>query len=163
MAGIVAEPGFNAPTLQSGSPKKEETPQLQRHEAAVIFEALDFDGDGCITHTEFVLGLRNNPKMAEVLNVPTRALQVIVPGPLRLALFCAPALVARLGRVTSGGPVTVTVTEPIPCYRSREGLFYVCLASGNQRRSCYRSRGTSLCYRSLKKTTPSLDATSNLM
>jgi len=58
-------------------------------------------------------------------------------------------VVSKVGRntVTSGGPVTVTVTEPIPCYRSREGLFYVCLASGNQRRSCYRS---SLCYRSKK-------------
>ena len=31
----------------------------------------------------------------------------------------------------------VTVTKPIPCYRSREGLVSVCLASGNQRRSCY--------------------------
>ena len=49
---------------------------------------------------------------------------------------------SKVGRntVTSGGPVTVTVTEPIPCYRSREGLFSVCLASGNQRRSCFRSR-----------------------
>ena len=35
--------------------------------------------------------------------------------------------------VTSGGPVTDTVTEPIPPDRSREGLFSVCLASGNQR------------------------------
>jgi len=39
------------------------------------------------------------------------------------------ALDPKVGRntVTSGGPVTVTVTEPIPCYRSREGLFSVCL------------------------------------
>ena len=54
----------------------------------------------------------------------------------------------KVGRnsVTSGGHVTVTVTEPIPCYRSWEGLFYVCLASGNQRRSCYRSRnGNRTC------------------
>jgi len=50
----------------------------------------------------------------------------------------------KVGRntVTSGGPVTVTVTEPIPCHRSREDLSYVCLASGNQRRSCYRSRSS---------------------
>ena len=49
---------------------------------------------------------------------------------------------AKVGRntVTSGGPVTVAVTEPIPCYSSSEGLFSVCLASGNQRRSCHRSR-----------------------
>ena len=48
----------------------------------------------------------------------------------------------KVGRntVTSGGPGTVTVTEPIPCYRFGEGLFTVCLASGNQRRSCYHSR-----------------------
>ena len=59
----------------------------------------------------------------------------------------------KVGRntVTSGGPVTVTVTEPIPCYLSREGLFYVCMASGNQRRSCYRSQkqtvgSTQGCY-----------------
>ena len=43
----------------------------------------------------------------------------------------------KVGRntVTGGGPITVTVTEPIPCHRSREGLLSVCLASGNQRRS----------------------------
>jgi len=48
----------------------------------------------------------------------------------------------QVGRntVASGVPVTVTVTQPIPCYRSREGLISVCLASGNQRRSCCRSR-----------------------
>jgi len=63
--------------------------------------------------------------------------------------------------VTSGGPVTVTVTEPIPCYRSREGLLSVCLAIGNQRRSCYRSRGTSLCHRSQEKVRPALFATEN--
>jgi len=64
----------------------------------------------------------------------------------------------KVGRntVTSEGPVTVTVTEPIPCYRSSEGLFSVCLASGNQRRSCYRFPGTSLCYHPPQKTTPSL-------
>jgi len=51
---------------------------------------------------------------------------------------CCPSKVGR-NTVTGGGPVTVTVTEPIPCYRSREGLFSVCLARGNQLRSCYRS------------------------
>ena len=49
---------------------------------------------------------------------------------------------SEVGRntVTSGGPVTVIVTGPIPCYRSRVGLSSMCLASGNQRRSCSRSR-----------------------
>ena len=58
------------------------------------------------------------------------------------ALHGPAGFTTKVGRntFTSGGPVTVTVTEPIPCYRSREGLFYVCLTSGNQRRSCYRSR-----------------------
>ena len=42
--------------------------------------------------------------------------------------------------VNRGGPVTVTVTEPIPCYRRSQGLFYVCLASGNQGMSFYRLR-----------------------
>ena len=54
--------------------------------------------------------------------------------------LCPPMRAGKVGRntVTSGGPVTAT--KPIPCYRSSEGLFSVCLASGNQRRSCYRSR-----------------------
>ena len=59
------------------------------------------------------------------------------------SLACPTSSPAKVGRntVTSGGPVTVTVTEPIPCYRSREGILSVCLARGSQRRSCYRSRG----------------------
>ena len=34
-------------------------------------------------------------------------------------------------------------TEPIPCYLYREELLSVCLASGNRRVSCYRSREQS--------------------
>ena len=60
------------------------------------------------------------------------------PAPVHPAALFSAHLYNKVGRntVTSGGPATVTVTEPIPCYRSREGLFTVCLASGNQRRSC---------------------------
>jgi len=64
----------------------------------------------------------------------------------------------KVGRntVTGGGPVTVTVTEPIPCYRFREGLFSVCLASGNQRRSCYHSRERASATVPPKKLRPAL-------
>ena len=69
---------------------------------------------------------------------------------------------AKVGRntVNSGGPVTVAVMEPIPCYSSSEGLFSVCLASGYQRRSCLRSRERASVTVS-KKTTPSLATSSS--
>ena len=69
---------------------------------------------------------------------------------------CGTGTKAGRNTVTSGGPVTVTVTEPIPCYRSREGRFYVCLASGNQRGSCYRERASVTA--PPPKTRPALDA-----
>ena len=73
---------------------------------------------------------------------PSRAMSRLLLAAILPILVCAAAgeLHSKVGRntVTSGG--SVTVTEPIPCYRSREGLFSLCLASGNQRRSCYRSR-----------------------
>ena len=72
---IIAKTGFNAPTPKTGPSKQGEMPKLQRHEAAAIFEALDEAGNGCITHAEFVQGLRVNPVLAEVLNVPTRMMQ----------------------------------------------------------------------------------------
>jgi hypothetical protein len=67
--------GFNAPTPETGPSKQGEMPKLRRHEAAAIFEALDEAGNGCITHAEFVQGLRVNPVLAEVLNVPTQMMQ----------------------------------------------------------------------------------------
>jgi len=72
---IIAKTGFTVPTPEKGPSKQGETPQLQRHEAAAIFEALDEAGNGCVTHAEFVQGLRVNHVLAEVLNVPTRMMQ----------------------------------------------------------------------------------------
>ena len=67
----------------------------------------------------------------------------------------------KVGRntITGGVPVTVTVTEPITCYRSREGLFSVCLASGNQRRSSYRP---ALVRRCAPRRAPQLPADLNI-
>ena len=68
-----------------------------------------------------------------------RQLPVRTRGALTPRRCCSGTAKSHGGKVvTGGGPVTVTVTEPIPSYRSREGLFSVCLASGNQRWSCYR-------------------------
>ena len=69
----------------------------------------------------------------------------VTPSPGAELLPCCldtPEAMSQVGRntVTSGSPVTVTVTEPIPCYRRYCCLFSVCLVSGNQRRSCCRSR-----------------------
>ena len=54
--------------------------------------------------------------------------------------------------------LTLPGTEPIPCCRYRQGLFSVCLDSGNQQMSCYRSREKSSVTVPKKTTTPSLDA-----
>jgi len=71
----------SSPVPEAGHAKNGEMPKLQRHEAAAIFEALNNSGNGDITHAEFVRGLRDNPVLAEVLNVPTRTMQVCMLRP----------------------------------------------------------------------------------
>ena len=46
-------------------------PELSALELIDIFKTLDINGDGEVSHAEFIKGLKGNPRMAERLGMPS--------------------------------------------------------------------------------------------